>query len=145
MKRTLLVVAAMALIGAVFASPAASQFLSSPFFMNRPMDKKAVLEFSGPVSLPDVTLPAGRYMFRLPSPWYAPSVVQVLSEDGKSPYAMVETVPIIRIETEENHGDLVTFRETAADRAPQIAAWFPDTEVTDIGRENVGCEFIYER
>src|ERR1700682_635368 len=44
-------------------------------------DKRTLFTFSGPVTMPGVTLPAGQYMFRLADPSTSAKVVQVLSAD----------------------------------------------------------------
>ena len=47
----------------------------------QPVDKRTTFTFSEPVALPGVTLPAGRYLFRLADPVSASKVVQVLDAD----------------------------------------------------------------
>src|SRR5262249_35047312 len=59
-----------------------------------PIDRSTVLTFSGPVSLPGVTLPAGSYLFRFISPINSPDVLQVMSVDGTESYAMLHTIPV---------------------------------------------------
>ena len=46
------------------------------------IDNRTFFTFSGPVTLPGVTLPAGKYLFRNPDTLGGRRVVQVLSEDG---------------------------------------------------------------
>src|SRR5207244_1518561 len=48
--------------------------------------------FSGPFSLPGVSLPGGTYLFRSP----AANIVQVLSGDRTHTYVMVSTIPARR-------------------------------------------------
>ena len=45
-------------------------------------DHRTYFTFSTPVTLPGVTLPAGRYLFRLADPNSSRKVISVLSEDG---------------------------------------------------------------
>jgi hypothetical protein len=59
-------------------------------------DKRTVFTFNRPISVPGVTLPAGKYMFRLVDTETSRKVVQVLDEHGKKPYAMLHTIPEIR-------------------------------------------------
>jgi hypothetical protein len=140
MKKALMFLSVSVLLVVVFAPPASAQFWST-----RPIDKSTYLTFSGPVSLPDVTLPAGTYVFHFVEPIRAPGVLMVMSEDRKTSYAMLFTIPIVRTETESNKSDIVTFRETPTGAPAQIGAWFFDAEDTPVGREDVGCELIYSR
>jgi len=116
-------------VGIMFAPTASAQDLG-------PVDKTTHITFSGPVSLPDVSLPAGTYLFRFVD-LNASSVLQVLSEDGKTPYAMLNTIPIERTKEAAEKEQIVTFKEAPADAPPAIGAWFYD--------ETVGCEMIYDR
>jgi hypothetical protein len=116
-------------VGIMFAPTASAQDFG-------PVDKSTHITFSGPVSLPDVSLPAGTYLFRFVDV-NASSVLQVLSEDGKTPYAMLNTIPIERTKEAAEKEQIVTFKEAPADAPPAIDAWFYD--------ETVGCEMIYDR
>ena len=68
---------------AVLGPPAASA-------QSVPEDKRVFFTFSGPVAVPGVTLPAGQYLFRLPTRIASGErhVMQVLSADGRNSYAM---------------------------------------------------------
>ena len=59
----------------------------------QPADYRTYFTFSAPVTLPGVTLPAGRYLFRLADPNGSRKVISVLSADGKTPLAMLHTIP----------------------------------------------------
>jgi hypothetical protein len=48
----------------------------------QPADYRTFFTFSGPVTLPGVTLPAGTYLFRLADPTTGRKVINVLSADG---------------------------------------------------------------
>jgi hypothetical protein len=75
-------------------------------------DYRTFFTFSGPIAIPGVTLPAGKYLFRLAD---TPSrnVLQVLSADGKTPYS---TFFFHRVDRAEAAGQPeVRFMETAAD------------------------------
>jgi hypothetical protein len=140
MKKALMILSATALFAGVFAPPASAQYWSS-----RPLDKSTYLTFSRPVSLPDVTLPAGTYLFRFVDPIDAAGVLQVLSQDGKTPYAMVNTIPIVRTETASSHGEIVTFREAPVNAPPEVHAWFFNAEDTPVGDVDTGCEMTYSK
>ena len=126
MRKALLIVSSVALLGLVLAPLASAQT----------WDDKSYLTFSGPVSIPGVTLPAGTYLFRFPSRQTAWSVVQVLSQDRKIVYAMVMTIPTTRFET--SHDPEVTFKETRADAPLAIQALFQPHRST-------GYEFLYPK
>ena len=50
------------------------------------------LNFSGPVGIPGVTLPAGAFLFRFPV-GTGTKVIQVLKADRSNTYAMFGTIP----------------------------------------------------
>jgi hypothetical protein len=132
MKKALMILSATALAAIVFVPPASAQVWST-----RPITKDTLLTFSAPVSLPDVTLPAGTYLFRFVDPLNAPGVLEVRSEDSKTVYAMMDTIPIVRTESETGKSELVTFKETPVDAPVAIDAWYFD--------DTMGCEFLYNR
>ncbi len=99
-------------------------------------DKRTLFTFSGPVSLPGVTLPAGQYLFRLADPMTSGKVVQVLSADGTTPYGMFFSFPAERLEA-AFHPE-VRFMETAKDVPAAIKTWWYPGERT-------GYEFIYPK
>jgi hypothetical protein len=132
MRKTLLILSATALLAIVVAPPASAQVWST-----RPVDKSTLLTFNGPVSLPNVTLPAGTYLFRFVDPMNSPGVIQVLSKDGETAYAMLNTIPVVRTEKQSNESEIVTFRETPVNAPPEIDAWFFD--------DTVGCELNYSK
>jgi hypothetical protein len=117
-------------LGVMLSSTASAQDVST----GGPVDKSTHVTFSGPVSLPHVSLPAGTYLFRFVDVNKS-SVLQVLSDDGKTPYAMLNTIPIERARPESDTAPIVTFKETPEDAPPAIDAWFFD--------ETLGCEMIY--
>lgn len=100
-----------------------------------PIDKRTYFTFSGPISMPGVTLPAGTYQFRLPSQTDR-SVVQVLSNDGTKTYGLFMTLPIERPDPAE--GPEVRFMESAEGMAAPVKTWwYPG--------ERRGFEFIYPK
>jgi hypothetical protein len=98
------------------------------------LKKTTHLTFSGPVSLPNVTLPAGTYVFRFVDV-NGTDVLQVLSDDGKTAYAMFNTIPIERAKSDPQNAPIVTFKETPAGTPAAIDAWFFD--------DTSGCEVVY--
>src|SRR5512138_1094968 len=58
----------------------------------QPSDKRTYFTFSRPITLPGVTLPAGKYMFRLADDTTTRKVIQVMNAEGTKPYAMLLTI-----------------------------------------------------
>jgi LPXTG-motif cell wall-anchored protein len=99
-------------------------------------DQRTYFTFSAPVQLPGVTLPAGRYLFRLADPTTGRKVISVLSGDGKTPLAMLHTIPNRMAEAPRDAE--IRFMETPANMAPAIKTyWYPG--------KSIGYEFIYPR
>jgi len=91
--------------------------------------------FARPVALPRVTLPPGKYMFRLVSSGMDRTVVRVADMSGKQ-FGMFMTMPIER-NTYPNDPE-VRFLEAGGNSPNAIATyWYP-------GRKG-GWEFIYPR
>jgi hypothetical protein len=124
-RKLIPIICASAIIGG-FASIATAQL----------PDRRTIFTFSGPVSIPGATLPAGRYVFRLAEPGTSARVVQVFSADGKKPYGMFFSHPAER--TEPARDPEVRFLETARGVAPAIKTWWYPGERT-------GFEFVYPK
>jgi hypothetical protein len=139
MRKALMILSVTAMLAVVIAPPASAQFSV------RPIDKSTLLTFSGPVSLPNVTLPAGTYLFKFADPNYAPDVLSVMSKDEKTTYAVLNTIPIVRIEPKSGENQQLTFKERPASEPPAIDAWFFDATESIPGSEDVGCELIYSK
>ena len=102
----------------------------------QPLDKRTLFTFSGPVTLPGVTLPAGQYLFRLADPNSSSKVVQVLNADGTKPYGLFFTIPAERLEPASSPE--VHFMETASGTPAAIRTWwYPG--------ERSGYEFIFPK
>jgi hypothetical protein len=91
------------------------------------------LTFSGPVSLPGVTLPRGTYTFEM-IPLH-PDIVRVLSRDGSRVYFTGFTMRVGR-PAGLSADRLVTLTEMPRGVAPRVEAWYP------IG-QSTGSRFIY--
>ena len=123
-RRTLFGVVAAALVAVTMPAPAGAVTY----------DKLTYMTFSGPVQIPGVTLDAGTYRFRLANPGTSRDVLQVLSNDGATIFAMFHTIHDSRtVLTDEA---AVTFRETPAGVPPAIKSLF-------YGGEYRGYEFVY--
>jgi hypothetical protein len=102
----------------------------------QPSDKRTLFTFSRPITLPGVTLPAGKYVFRLADDQTSRKVIQVTSSDGTKPYAMLLTVSDERRDPPKDAE--VSFMETAGRTPSAVRAWWYPGERT-------GYEFIYPR
>lgn len=99
-------------------------------------DKRTVFTFNRPISLPGVTLPAGEYLFRIVDTETSRKVIQVLSGDGKTPYAMLHSIPEVRRDASDKPE--VRFMETAKGQPSAVKTWwYPN--------ERIGYEFIYPK
>jgi hypothetical protein len=129
MRKTLILLS----FATMFAMLAPAAFAQDTGLPGPPIDRSTHITFSGPVALPTVTLPAGTYLFRFID-WSHSNVLQVLSDDGKTPYAMINTIPIERTREAAEKGEVVTFKESPSETPAKIDAWFFDG--TD------GCEMV---
>src|SRR5262245_54392160 len=102
----------------------------------QPEDKRTYFTFNRPIALPGATLPAGRYLFRIVDSQTGRKVVQVLSNDGKTPVAMLNTITDERSEAAKDPE--VSFIETRRDAPSAVKTWWYPGERT-------GYEFIYPR
>jgi hypothetical protein len=102
----------------------------------QPADYKTYFTFSGPVTLPGVTLPAGKYIFRLADPNSSRKVIAIQSEDGKKQFAMLHTIPN-QAPKAPNDAE-IRFMETSSNVPPPVKTWWYP------GRA-IGYEFIYPR
>jgi LPXTG-motif cell wall-anchored protein len=99
-------------------------------------DRATYFTFSAPVALPTVTLPAGKYLFRVADSQVTRSIIQIYSADGSKLHAMVLTLPAIRDNVSDEPE--VRFFETVESAPPAIATWWYPGMKT-------GWEFIYPR
>ena len=70
------------------------------------------------MTLPGVTLPAGKHLFRLADPNGSRKVISVLSADGKTPLAMLHTIPNQLLQAPRDAE--IRFMETPANLPPAI-------------------------
>lgn len=99
-------------------------------------DRLTFVTFSGPVSIPGKTLPAGTYAFKLADSPADRHIVQVFDKDQMKLYATLLAIPADR--TEADGDPVITFKETAADRPPAVRYWF-------YAGERAGNEFVYPK
>jgi len=87
-----------------------------------PPDRLTYVTFSGPVSVPGMTLPAGTYEFKLIDSNTNRNVVQIFNREGTKLFTTLLAVPAQRMEPT---GDpVITFKETASDRPPAVHYWY---------------------
>src|SRR5688572_32357142 len=126
LRHVVFLACSVALLACVMETPSTAQTF----------DKRTLFTFSGPVSMPGVTLPAGKYLFRLADPDSGRNVVQVLNADGTKPYGMFFAMRAERVEPASTPE--VRFMETAAGTPAAIKTWWYPGERT-------GYEFIYPK
>jgi hypothetical protein len=102
----------------------------------QPADYRTYFTFSAPVTLPGITLPAGKYIFRLADPSSTRKVINVLSGDGKQSLAMLHTIPDQATRAPKDAE--IRFMETSANVPPPIKTWWYPGKA-------IGYEFIYPR
>lgn len=102
----------------------------------QPEDKRTIFTFSAPIALPGVTLPAGKYVFRIVDTTTSRKVIQVLSDADKKPVAMMHSITDTRREPAKDA--TVSFYETPRGTAAAVKSWwYPG--------ERDGYQFIYPR
>lgn len=102
----------------------------------QPADYRTYFTFSAPVTLPGITLPAGKYIFRLADPDSSRKVINVLSGDGKRSLAMLHTIPNQAMKAPKDAE--IRFMETNAQVPPPVKTWW-------YAGKAIGYEFIYPR
>lgn len=100
-------------------------------------DRRTYFTFNQPVALPGVTLPPGKYMFRLVDTTSSRRIVQVLDAEGKKSYAMLMSMPALSEGVVAEKPE-VRFTETRAGVPFALQAWwYPGV--------STGHEFIYPK
>ena len=128
MRRIQTTVAALCAALALTAGIASSQTI--------PADRTTYVTFSGPVSIPGMTLPAGTYTFRLLNSDTNRNIVQIFDREGMKLYTTLLAIPATR---PEPSGDpVITFKETPADRAPAVRYWY-------YAGDTAGNELVYPK
>ena len=104
------------------------------------INQRTFLTFSGPVQLPGVTLPAGKYVFRLANTSLH-NVMQVFDGEEKDIIGQWFFIPKNRTTEEANAANgkpVVTFMEVPEGVTPAVKYYFYPTDLT-------GKEFIYPK
>ena len=99
-------------------------------------DQRTFFTFSGPVQLPGVTLPAGKYTFRIADSQANRHIVQVFNADGTKIITTLFAIPAQRNTFPDNAE--IQFLETPASSPTAIDVWwYPGTKT--------GHEFVYPK
>ena len=104
------------------------------------VDQRTYLTFSGPVQMPGITLPAGKYVFKL-APTALRNVMQVFDGEEKHIMGQWFFVPAERTNEEQAKADgkpVVMFREMPEGITPAVHYFFYPTDLR-------GKEFIYPK
>jgi hypothetical protein len=104
------------------------------------VDQRTYLTFSGPVQMPGVTLPAGKYVFKL-APTALHNVMQVFDGEEKRIIGQWFFVPVERTNEEQARADgkpVVMFREMPEGVTPAVHYFYYPTDLR-------GKEFIYPK
>ncbi len=102
----------------------------------QPPDYRTRFTFSVPVEVPGATLPAGRYTFHVKDPFFGSQIMQIVSDDGRTVYAMFITISSERM-TASGEPE-IRFIETPAGTPPAIETWWYPGRL-------IGWEFVYPR
>jgi hypothetical protein len=102
----------------------------------QPADYRTYFTFSAPVTLPGLTLPAGKYIFRLADPDGSRKLINVLSGDGRRSMGMLHSIP--NQATKPPQDAEIRFMETDAQVPPPVKTWW-------YAGKAIGYEFIYPR
>lgn len=122
-------------VRAVFAAALLAICAGSATTTAQTFDKRTFFTFNAPVAIPGVTLPAGKYLFRL-AQTTDHHVVQVLSGDGRTSYAMFWAFRAERRDVISNPE--LQFMETPSDMTAAIDTWWYPA-----GKS--GYEFVYPK
>lgn len=126
LKKTVLVVAALAIAGAMLPSSV------KPDEYN----KKTVMTFNQPVEIPGQILPAGTYTFKLLDSLSDRHIVQIFNADGSHIIATVLAINNYRLHP--TGSTVVKFAERAGDAPDALRAWF-------YPGDSFGQEFVYPK
>jgi len=102
----------------------------------QPSDRTTFVTFSGPVSVPGKTLPAGTYTFRLAESPANRHIVQIFDRDQQKLFATLLAVAAERNEVEGE--PVITFKETPSATPPAVRYWY-------YAGDKAGNEFVYPK
>jgi len=121
----------------VVAAAAFSAIVASGIAGAQTYNKKTYLTFSGPVSMPGITLPAGTYTFQIANPDSGSRVIEVMDKDMKRVHGLFFAIPSAQL-ADPPTDPVVRFSERPEGAPQAIKAWYYPGERT-------GFEFVYPR
>lgn len=124
--KTVLVVAALSILGAMSASNVRAD----------EYNKKTVMTFSQPIEVPGQILPAGTYTFKLLDSLSDRHIVQIFNADGSQIITTVLAINDYRLHPTGR--TVVKFAERPGDQPEALKAWF-------YPGDNFGQEFVYPK
>jgi hypothetical protein len=126
----------MGRIKSIAAAACATLLIGAATVAAQPADRSTFVTFSGPVSIPGKTLPAGTYTFKLADSPSDRHIVQIYDKDQTQLFATVLAVPAERPQPDGE--PVITFRETPSNVPPALRYWY-------YAGETAGNEFVYPR
>ena len=99
-------------------------------------DKKTFLTFSAPVQVPGMTLPAGKYVFKLLDSNSDRYIVQIFNPTEQHLYTTLLAIPNLHLVTPDK--TIITFYEAPSGQAQPLKAWF-------YPGDNYGRQFVYPK
>jgi len=99
-------------------------------------DKKTKVSFNVPVQVPNASLPAGTYVFKLVSSESNRHIVQVTNERGDQVLATILAIPDYRLSATSR--TVMYFTERASGAPPAVKSWF-------YPGDNFGNRFVYPK
>lgn len=94
------------------------------------IDQETTVTFSQPVEVPDLVLPAGKYVFQLADTVGSRDVMQIWNADRTHLYTMVVGIPTERMQSTDK--PVFTFERLAPGSPEAIHAWFYPGELDGI-------------
>jgi len=99
-------------------------------------NKLTYFTFSAPVQVPGMTLPAGKYTFKLANPESGRRAIQIWDDGAKKLLTTLLTVTDERVKATKD--PMVMFKERPVGEAAAVRSWFYDGD-------RAGYEFVYPR
>jgi len=127
--RAVLVVFALALLGAAFVAPTGANQLQN-------VSKKTTVTTTRPLEVPGQVLPAGTYVFKVMDIVGTRNIMQITNADETKVLATIIAVPDLRLKPGEH--SVVEYKEVAAGQPNALRAWFYTGEKS-------GLEFVYPK
>jgi hypothetical protein len=126
MKRLLLAVASIGLLGVAFAPTAPAD----------EWNKKTIITVNEPIQVPNLVLPAGTYVIKLLSSPSDRHIVQIFNADENHLFTTILAIPNYRLQPTGK--TVITFWETPPGQPKALRAWF-------YPGDNFGQEFAYPK